>query len=131
MFDICINCAFLKIGCGHHSLNTFSLDQKGKVYGCLEHIGQEENAFCSIRELDELLSTKHLDWLEFDPLDAECQECSILPLCLGGCTTRVYDGREKSCSLDKYVMLKKLEIYITDTLSNKFKNNDFSARHVS
>lgn len=120
-----------KIGCGHHSLNTFSLDQKGKVYGCLEHIGQEENAFCSIRELDEMLSAKHLEWLEFDPLEAECQECSILPLCLGGCTTRVYDGREKICSLDKYVMLKKLEIYITDTLSNKFNNNDFTARHIS
>ena len=87
-----------------NALSAFSvtIDSQGRLYKCWEAAGKPEHAFGRAHDWDpeEPLSTaagcdnftRYLNMAAPVP-DPECRECLWLPLCLGGCPMKRFQGR--------------------------------------
>lgn len=66
--------------------NRFALavDWRGLVYKCLEDVGIEGRAVCSVTELPGRKS-RFISMGDYPFRDKECRECRALPICMGGC----------------------------------------------
>lgn len=78
--------------CGADSVNSFVIDPLGYCYKCWSDIGFHDKAVHKLGEdggdyVQKFTFEKNvLKYLLFDPTeDANCSECKILPLCMGGC----------------------------------------------
>ena len=71
--------------CGAVALNNFIIDPSGDLYKCWDEIGRETEKIGDVE--NGLLNNGNLEkWLLYDPFKAsECRDCSVLPVCLGGC----------------------------------------------
>jgi len=73
------------IHCTALSDSHLSIAPDGYLYKCRNVFGNTRE---SIGHIDDIfsLNQKKDQWLNFNPYnDAECKDCKILPLCLGGC----------------------------------------------
>ena len=99
--------------CIYDDVNSFVIDTDGRLYKC--SVGEET----SVGQLDGTDPRKfRLDylpwvkWIAIDPFaDAECRECRVLPLCMGGCTFKgLTFGKKSKCPVwkehpEEYVLL--------------------------
>ena len=76
------------VPCTALSANTYVFGPRGHVYRCWHDLDYHERA------IDHVISgegspSRRLFWLTYDPLsDPVCAECTVLPLCMGGCPER-------------------------------------------
>lgn len=104
--------------CGADQINSFTIEPDGNVYKCWNDIGNRDNAVFNLlkdyqneTEL-EMMKMRHIKWLTWDPFEfAECLECKVLPLCMGGCPYKykVMNNNTADCmtikrNLEKMVM---------------------------
>ncbi len=91
--------------CCAELLNAFVVDHEGYLYKCWNLIGDTGKAVGNINDpaLD-TIGYKNGGWMSLDPVsDAECKDCSLLPLCVGGCPyVRKVKGEPHGCDLIKY-----------------------------
>lgn len=74
--------------CTAPSASTFVFGPRGHVYRCWHDLDDPDRAIDHVLEGGGSPSWR-LYWLTYDPLsDPTCAECSLLPLCLGGCPER-------------------------------------------
>lgn len=107
-----------RIGCGADYLYSYVIDADGEMYKCWNDIGIKANSIgniCALEEFSQLMQNpnkNYTEYLTWSPFKFEkCRECSILPICMGGCQ---YNGRqagEPICEnwkyeLEKYIKLK-------------------------
>ena len=109
----------LKRTCYADKNNHFIINPKGEVYGC------------TARDFDEKTIEGHLDLdgvasfnerrqtrLSMSPLqNEECKQCFILPMCGGGCKTRIFETKDyNSCKFgySKDDKIKFSQHYITE-----------------
>ena len=78
--------------CGADQINSFTIEPEGYVYKCWNDIGSMDKAVFDIRkrEIAEIetkkMKMRHIKWVTWNPFEfAECLECKVLPLCMGGC----------------------------------------------
>jgi uncharacterized protein len=89
--------------CGAVSLQSYIIDPLGNLYKCWDEIGRKETSVGSVFE-PITLNANMIKWLGYNFLDfhKECEDCNILPLCMGGCPYHNYNAKEKHCHALKY-----------------------------
>jgi uncharacterized protein len=82
--------------CGATSLNMLVIDPEGYVSRCWESVGIASESTGHIFEVERTSQMDGADrlWKAYSPLDyADCEDCSVLPLCMGGCPhRRLFEG---------------------------------------
>jgi uncharacterized protein len=74
-------------------VSSILVDHQGYLYRCFNYVGDHDHAAGRIDQPLDLYHTNFQSLFAFDPFeDAECRECSILPICLGGCPARRAEG---------------------------------------
>lgn len=83
------------------SLGTTAIDFEGNIYACQHLLCQKGYAIGNIYEGIKI-TRGVLDWWD-GKLPKKCEECSVLPLCQGGCVTKRCLGQEKYiCGMIKW-----------------------------
>ncbi len=87
--------------------NSFCFDEKGYLYKCWNDIGNIDHSYGHVEEYLNgtlsYLSKYALDYLGYSfPDDKECQDCVVLPICMGGCITKRVFEKKKACIPCKY-----------------------------
>jgi len=109
--------------CMADSTGGFVLDPEGYVYKCWSDIGIKDRAISNVNNKQgKPVAEKYnkillMDYMLYDPMeDSECTECSVLPLCMGGCPRKRMDNDPSRCTeykyqLDEYVINTAKEIH--------------------
>lgn len=94
--------------------NVYSIDCHGKIYKCHRTLGREEyasgdifNGICENEIYKFFCNTK----VAYE----ECDECSILPICQGGCkiNAKLYRGKG-ACAPSKAIIKELIRLYRAD-----------------
>ncbi|WP_243454595.1 radical SAM/SPASM domain-containing protein [Desulfosporosinus fructosivorans] len=100
--------------CGANRMNAFVLDPDGDMYKCWSEIGDKPVRIGNIMDLKQRGKNERMHeirWLTWEPFEyADCVECKMLPICMGGCGYRAMfvnkdwpDCAEWKYSLEHYV----------------------------
>lgn len=91
--------------CCAEYLNSFVVDHEGYVYKCWNEVGRIERALGNMTggKFD-ISCAKNGVWMARNPIAAEkCQECSLLPVCMGGCPYNdMVQGVGNVCGHERY-----------------------------
>lgn len=73
--------------CCAELINSFVVDHEGYLYKCWNEVGNIEHSVGNVSDLPyDLTNSKNAKWIERRPyLTQACSNCSILPVCMGGC----------------------------------------------
>lgn len=77
--------------CSANTKNSFVIGPEGELYKCWEDVGRSNMVIGSIHEPPFIFNTKlvALYSVGTDPfLDKDCTECTVFPICSGGCANR-------------------------------------------
>lgn len=97
--------------------NTIVVDPKGRITKCYKDVGVEAEAVGALGS-DVHEEERLGKWLSIDvPRDEECRKCTVLPLCLGGCSKQWQEGADKSviCSPLRYNLEEAIRCYFRST----------------
>lgn len=91
--------------CADHFRNCV-IDNNGIIYKCWDDIGYADKSVGSLK--DGIFPNRtYLEYILTDPtMDPECKNCSVLPICLGGCPHEFQTNRK--CSKYKFSIAKIL-----------------------
>lgn len=99
--------------CGADSINTYVIDPKGDIYKCWTDMGIKKYSIGNLYDNKNNIGTRFetlSTYLLYDPtVDNECNECKVLPVCMGGCPRRRRDKVVDRCSEYKYTLDKYLK----------------------
>jgi len=111
--------------CGANTMPLFVIDSHANVLKCWCNLGRsEKNKIGSINEEGEFIISNFnalARWMSMDPFtNSICLECSVLPICMGGCiyyqVADNYDSFEDGCSHLRYNLESILKLlYISKT----------------
>ncbi|NFI52275.1 SPASM domain-containing protein [Clostridium botulinum] len=100
--------------CGAVTRNSYVVAPTGDLYKCWDEIGRSEYKIGSLKD-GYTVNNRLSKWLLYNPLNehSECRDCSVLPICFGGCPYNYMQGRNKKCDSINYNSLKKMELLYT------------------
>jgi uncharacterized protein len=100
--------------CMTQTVNAFLVDPEGWLYRCWNDVGDQSKASGTIMDEINLLHPNFTRLFEYTPFeDSRCLECSVLPVCMGGCPARRVDrglSDEQMCEGWKHNLQPMLEI---------------------
>lgn len=76
-----------------------------------------ERAFGNVRDWEEGQAPPYFRWLAHDAILPECEQCGILPLCVGGCPRRSLEEGRPQCLMDKAALEEQLRLVTRDLAS--------------
>lgn len=91
--------------CCAELINSFVVDHEGYLYKCWNEVGNILHNVGNVSEIPyDLTNSKNAKWVERRPyLTAACSECSILPVCMGGCPYNdIVLKQGNKCDMVKY-----------------------------
>ncbi|ASQ90488.1 hypothetical protein CHL67_05730 [Prosthecochloris sp. GSB1] len=92
--------------------DSFVIGPSGELYKCWLDLGRKERSVGALGSDGPELNRRMARWTEFSPSSSGCRDCSMLPLCMGGCpelNLRSRDGEENlACCNWKYVLREHL-----------------------
>jgi len=105
--------------CGANSQNFYVVDSNCQLLKCYNDFGTaDRNGIGSIGEDGAEVIDKHhnlIKWLSWDPFEsAECRDCKVLPLCMGGCSYHIMSHDmevEGGCLKLRYTIDEVLDLY--------------------
>lgn len=112
--------------CGADSQNTYLIDAGGDMYKCWSEAGQKHFKICNLSDtkFDEKQIYKYL---LYDPtVDENCSDCTVLPLCMGGCPFKRVVGTADKCINEKYILEKILDSVTNLIIAERMKNQEES-----
>jgi len=96
----------MSIFCMAQVISGMVIDPQGNLYRCWNHIGDEERCVGSIGDEMDYDHPNFARLFDVNPfLMPECRECSVLPVCMGGCPDRRTSrevGPDEMCESWKY-----------------------------
>jgi uncharacterized protein len=99
--------------CMSQLTNSFLIDHEGRHYRCFNYVGDESKAAGNIKDAIDYNNPRFTDLFAFDPFEDEmCRNCNILPICMGGCPARRFEGKvnkEELCDSWKHNLKPMLE----------------------
>lgn len=96
-----LSCHKLSLPCYSATLGTVAIDYKGRIYQCQHLLCREDYVIGNVNEGIKI-TNKLLSWYD-GSLSPECRDCSVLPLCQGGCITKRHLGQScYLCHMMKY-----------------------------
>lgn len=94
--------------------NSFLIDSDGDLYRCFNYVGDKSKAVGNILNPVDFTHPEFLRLFSFDPFEHRiCRDCSILPMCMGGCPARRSDrdmDESEYCDSWKYNLFPMLEL---------------------
>jgi uncharacterized protein len=113
--------------CGANSLNYYVVDSSANLLKCYHDFGQADKLGIGRIGDDgnEIVTNPYnlLKWLGWDPFEiAECRDCKVLPLCMGGCSHKIMNSGmniEKGCLKLRFSMDQIIEIVGESFLNNR------------
>lgn len=97
------------VSCGSITNNSFVIDSLGNIYTCLSQIGCVEKRIGDIfNGVD--INNNYSKWLNVECND-QCNKCSFLPICNGGCPLNTIEGKPFSCTFNNEQYLKIISNY--------------------
>jgi uncharacterized protein len=100
--------------CFSQIISSHLLDPEGYIYKCYNYVGDIPKAMGNIKEDINYSHPNFTRLFKFDAFDDEkCRDCSVLPICMGGCPARRADFDLKSgeaCETWKHNLGPMLEI---------------------
>ena len=93
--------------CCADSVNAYVIDPEGFIYKCWNDIGNAERSIGSFPDLAAISDEQYMtlaSYLLWSPFDHQkCRDCSILPICMGGCPFNGQaQGGDPQCEKWKY-----------------------------
>ena len=102
-----------KIWCGQFTMSSICIGPNGEMYKCEHDFGVKDRIIGTVT--DGFFFNEHLMSFLEQPYPQECRDCSIFPICLGGCpSARFLSGENKHCEYTKNYLMKIIENYITN-----------------
>ncbi len=101
--------------CCADQINAFVVDPNGYMYKCWNNVGLKEEAVGNVKEVfnedvDIKYAINHAKWLTNTPFTEEkCVECSLLPVCMGGCPQVALQSGNVDCEKWIYNLDEVLE----------------------
>ncbi|EAT59291.1 radical SAM/SPASM domain-containing protein [Chlorobium ferrooxidans] len=96
------NCAEFnpKSPCGAVSVSNYLITPRGDLKKCWIHVTGKDGIVGNLNKGVDLGRLDAVKWLSYDPTsDEKCSECSLLPICAGGCP---YDMMTKPDRKEEY-----------------------------
>ncbi len=97
--------------CGADFVNSWVIDDRGYLYKCWNDIGNDMMSFGNLKYGDFFLQSTNLieQYSSFDPMTTDkCNECKMLPICLGGCPHSRLEGNircdQREHTLHEYLL---------------------------
>lgn len=86
--------------CGADCYHAMVIDSDGLIYRCWNEIGNPSRAVSSLLDSSKDNLQVYFDYMFYDPTtDSQCSQCSVLPICMGGCPYhRVHGQAKERCS---------------------------------
>lgn len=93
--------------------NSFVIDVDGDIHKCWNHVGNKNQSCGNLQNNDMELSSKYLEWVQWDPFRIEkCKNCNLLPVCMGGCPdTARQNNNIPVCDSIKFNIDKVIDFY--------------------
>lgn len=114
--------------CPANRKNEFVVGPQGDLYKCLNDVGRKEMIVGTIYEKERLINNGLITLYSelSDPfLDAKCLDCSVLPICSGGCSNKrlrakfFNEDNIEFCTNYKEHLIRYLEAYYNRLLSRE------------
>jgi uncharacterized protein len=106
-------------GCAAIGSNYFTVEPDGGLHACWETVGRKEMRIGKMEDSVLKLNDNYNKWLSYSPFEKKgCLDCSVLPMCMGGCPYRsIYGGQfspqqRNTCSLWKYNIEDRMKFYV-------------------
>jgi uncharacterized protein len=116
--------------CCAQSINSHIVDPQGKLYKCFNDVGIEERSCGDVSSQPDPFHPNLFPFLNWNPFRNEsCRECSVLPLCMGGCPHRIVfrkERQENNCDSWKFNLEDMLEIVCQSRLRARAKAKERS-----
>lgn len=116
MYDPMNHYPHLKLNyCGADAIYHYVVAASGRMYKCWSDIGIKEleagNLLSENRDSRFNFTTnEYLDYMLYDATeDKQCQSCSYLPICMGGCPKRRIENRPVRCDQHRYTLERFLK----------------------
>lgn len=93
------------------------MEPSGTVQSCWNAVGIEKYRIGTLCQGELKLENNYFRWQGWTPFRDECTECSILPLCMGGCPYKSLYPEEvgsiehNSCTYWKFNLERMLKLY--------------------
>ncbi|HBY20138.1 MAG TPA: hypothetical protein DEG71_03860 [Clostridiales bacterium] len=104
-----VNCAY----CAVYHKNQYMIDWRGLIYKCTDTFNPDESIGL-ISDFGEVELNKD-EWNKWTSYPGtvydECRNCTVLPLCMGGCSFNRHIANKEFCSSIKYNLNKYIELY--------------------
>ncbi len=103
-------------GCGAVGLSNALIEPNGNVQTCWVTVGADEKSVGLLTADGIVYNHRQARWLGWDPFAGECEACSVLPICMGGCPNKALfrdDGAGESgnvCTWWKYDLKPMLTV---------------------
>ena len=97
--------------CGADRSSSYVINADGKIYKCWCDIGYEDRAVGTNIESIDISSKYYIDYMSYDVTkDSKCEDCNILPICMGGCPIKrlVDASSDNRCDYNKFHLSKYL-----------------------
>jgi uncharacterized protein len=113
--------------CAAASPHSFLIEPDGSFHKCWSNVGNKSEHIGNIERPDEIDQVKLLTWTSYDilKLDKTCEECSLLPICAGGCPyvqlqqkDKLYKDGQYNCTHWKPLMQEKMRSFIDAKTQN-------------
>lgn len=114
-------------GCCATALNAYVIDAEGDLYKCWVDVGKKDRAVGTVHGMKTINESLLADYLVGSSMydDPECQECSLLPVCDGGCTYRRMRRDKENVVTDLCTPLKNnMERNLETHYELKMKNHE-------
>lgn len=70
----------------------FAIEPGGRVKRCWAEVSDDRYVAGELSDEGLALDERDQVWRDYDPIDAECASCHVLPICYGGCPKARIDG---------------------------------------
>lgn len=99
--------------CCADQVGAFVIDAEGYMYKCWNDVGNVNRAVGNVTkiksEVDEKMQAMNTEYILWSPFDHEdCKECSILPICMGGCPYKGLMSKKPECEKWIYSLEKTI-----------------------
>jgi len=104
--------------CGAIRPNSFVVEPDGTLQSCWNTVGRKDTKIGSINGSSIEVNDNYDKWLSWSPFDKKgCNNCTILPLCMGGCPykslykSELLPSKKSTCTSHKYNLKHMIELY--------------------
>lgn len=98
--------------CSAVTYGSYVIDPEGYLYTCWNVVGKKDKAIGNIIDKN-IISNEYLKWLTYEP-DKKCEECSVFPICGGGCPFEYFRRGKPFCEKKIINYKEKLKIAYRD-----------------